>query len=462
MKPLRYRKFVAVSMAVGIGLLGAACGSDKDGGSDSTAAGDGAPLDKNAKVTISVDCMPPTSKAAERKEWMADIEAFKQLYPNVTVNGKDGFPCEEPAKFTATLKAGTQADVFYSYFTDKDQILDAGQAEEITKYVNTASVPALDSIDPSVMNVLKDEGKLYGLPTSNYKMGLIYNRKLFTQAGLDPDNPPTTWEAIAEAAKKITALGGNTIGYGEYSAENTGGWHFTAQLYGLGGEIVSSDGKKAAFNSAEGKQVLQHLYDMRWKDKTMGVTQGFKWPDLMKNMVSGKEGMYLGAPDDITYMTQTLGGKYEDYGMAPMPGGKATLSGGNDYFFKKGLTADQIKAGIAWINFKFLTQGKGQFDYARTKADGLPVGLPQPLFWTGAANDKDIADKTASATVPVANFKPYVSTTVPTKVEPAYAQEIYKVLDTAVSTVLTNQNADVDKLLSTAESQVNTVLANAQ
>jgi hypothetical protein len=148
--------------------------------------------------------------------------------------------------------------------------------------------------------------------------------------------------------------------------------------------------------------------------------------------------------------------------MGSMPGGKATLTGGNDYFFKKGLSAEQIKAGIAWINFKFLTQGKGQFDYARTKADGLPVGLPQPLFWTGPASDRDVTDKTASATVPVANFKPYVSTSIPAKVEPARAQEIYKVLDNAVSAVLTDQNADLAKVLSTAETQVNQVLANAQ
>jgi ABC-type glycerol-3-phosphate transport system substrate-binding protein len=460
MKSLRYRKLAAVSMAVGIGLVGAACGDDKGG--TSTASGDGAPLDANAKVTISVDCMPPTSKAAERKEWTDDVAAFNKLYPNVTINGKDGFPCEDPAKFTAMLKAGTEADVFYSYFTDLETVLDSGQAEDITKYVNNKTIPALDSIDPSVMSVMKDDGKIYAVPTSNYKMGLIYNRKLFQQAGLDPENPPTTWEDIAAAAMKITALGNGTIGYGEYSTQNTGGWHFTAQMYGLGGSMLSDDGKKAAFNDDNGKLVLQHLHDMRWKDKTMGVTQGFHWPDLMKNMVSGKEGMYLGAPDDFTYMMQTLGGDYNDYGMGPMPGGKATLTGGNDYFFKKGLSADQIKAGIAWVNFKFLTQGKGQFDYARTKADGLPVGLPQPLFWTGSASDRDVADKTASATVPVANFKPYVSTNIPAKVEPARAQEIYKVLDNAVSAVLTDQNADIAKVLSTAETQVNQVLANAQ
>ena len=30
---------------------------------------------------------------------------------------------------------------------------------------------------------------LYGLPTSNYTQGLIYNRTLFTKAGLDPEQP---------------------------------------------------------------------------------------------------------------------------------------------------------------------------------------------------------------------------------------------------------------------------------
>ena len=457
---MRSSKPAAVLLAVGLGLTVAACGNDS---TSSSAGGDAsAPLDPKTKVSITVDCMPPTSKPGERKEWTDDVAAFNKLFPNVTIEGRDASPCEESAKFTAQLKAGTQADVFYSYFTDLDQVLDAGQAEEITKYVSTTSVPKLNDIDPSVIGVLMVGGKLYALPTSNYKMGLIYNRKLFAQAGLDPDSPPADWAGVAAAAKKLTALGNGVIGYGEYSAQNTGGWHFTAQLYGLGGDMVSADGKKAAFNSDLGKQVLQNLYTMRWTDQTMGVTQGFKWPDLMKNMVSGKEGMYLGAPDDVTYMVQTLGGNYNDYAMGPIPGGKATLSGGNDYFFKKGLTPDQIKAGIAWLNYHFLTPGKGQFDWARTKADNLPVGLPLPAFWIGGTATEDNATRAANATVPVANFKAYNGKNVPAKLEPARAQEIYKVLDNAVSAVLTDKNADVAKLLSEAEQQVNTVLANAQ
>jgi ABC-type glycerol-3-phosphate transport system substrate-binding protein len=460
------RRTVALAAAAGLALTAAACsssGSSSSGNSgDSGKASAGAALDPKAKVTLSIDCQPPTTKPAERKEWADDVAAFNKQYPNVTINAKDASPCEDPAAFTAQLKGKTQPDAFYTYFTDLNQVLDADQAEDISAYVNDQTVPALKDIDPSVMATLKSDGKLYGLPTTNYKMGLLYNRKLFKQAGLDPDRPPTTWAEIREDAKKIAALGNGVNGYGDYSATNQGGWHYTAELYGLGGSMTTEDGKKAAFNTPEGKQVLQNLYDMRWTDNTMGATQSLKWPDLMTQMSTDKLGMYVGAPDDITYMVQTLKGSYEDYGMGPMPGGKSALLGGADYMFKKGSTPDQIKAGIAWINFKFLTMGKGQFDYARTKADGLPVGLPQPFFFGGASLDADNKAKAASATVPVANYAPYLAVQVPGKTEPANAQQIYKVLDNAVSSVLTDRNAKVDKLLSDAESQVNQVLANLQ
>ncbi|WP_043465589.1 extracellular solute-binding protein [Kitasatospora sp. MBT66] len=461
----RVRRSLAVLAAAGLALTAAACGSGSDGSDGAAAPGTpaaeaAAPLDPAAKVTISIDCQPPANKPAERKQWAEDIVAFRQLHPNVTIDSKDGFPCEEPAAFTAQLKGRTQTDIFYSYLTDLDQALDADAVQDISAYVNETSVPALKDIDPSVLATLKADGKLYGLPFSNYRMGLIYNRKLFQQAGLDPDKPPTTWDGIREAARRIAALGDGVNGYGDYSATNQGGWHYTAELYGLGGTMTTPDGKKAGFRTPEGRQVLQNLHDLRWADNAMGATQGLKWPDLMTQMSTDKLGMYVGAPDDITYMVQTLKGNYADYGMGPMPGGKAALLGGNDYLFKKGLTPDQIKAGIAWIDFKFLTVGKGQFDYARTRNDGLPVGLPQPSFFTGASLAADNAAKSAAATVPVANYAPYLAAQVPGRTEPANAQQIYKILDTAVSAVLTDRDADLDKLLATAESQVNQVLAN--
>lgn len=455
---------VAVVSALALTAL-AACGtssseSGSDGDKGADAANAAAPLDPKTKVTLTIDCMPPATEKAELKQWKEDIAAFNKKYPNVTIKGKQTDPCLEPPRFTAMLKAKSQPDVFYTYFTDLQQVLDNEGAQDISAYVNDKSVPALGDMDPNVVNVLKKDDKLYGLPFSNYTMGLLINRKLFEKAGLDPNSPPATWAEVRTAAKKIAALGDGVSGFGEYSAGNNGGWHFTATTYGLGGDIVSKDGTKAAFNDDTGKQIVDNLKAMRWDDNSMGKTQLLKWGDLQKQMAADKLGMFLAAPDDITYMVQNLGAKYDDFGMGPIPGQKATLFGGNDYMIKKGSSPDKIKAAIAWINFKFLSVGKGQFDWARTKADGLPVGLPQPNFWTGDSKATDDKAREESSTMPVENFQAFTDKPVTGKAEPPKAQEVYKVLDTLMSAVLTNKDADADKLLKTAEQQVNQVLAN--
>ncbi|MGW9130322.1 extracellular solute-binding protein [Streptomyces sp. NPDC055681] len=463
----RTRRTSAAALVTALALTAlASCGtsssSDNNNGGGSGGSSDpSAPLDPKAKVTLSIDCMPPAAKAAELREWNEDIKTFNKKYPNVKINGKSTpGQCLEPPRFTAMLKAKSQPDVFYAYFTDLEQVLDNDGATDISAYVTDKSVPALKDIQPQVLDVARKDGKLYALPTSNYTMGLMINRKLFTQAGLDPDTPPATWEEVRAAAKKIAALGKGIAGYGEYSAANTGGWHFTATQYSLGGDVVDSTGKKAAFNDDTGKQVLQQLHDMRWADNSMGQTQLLKWGDLQKQIASDKLGMFLAAPDDITYMVQQLGAKYENFGMGPIPGAKGTLFGGNNYMIKKGSSPDQIKAAVAWLNFKNLTQGKGQFDWARTKADQLPVGLPQPNFFLGDTKTKDDAQRIANATMPVENFKAFMDNPVTGKAEPPKAQEIYKILDNAMSGVLTNKNANIDKLLSDAEKQVNQVLAS--
>ncbi len=77
---------------------------------------------------------------------------------------------------------------------------------------------------------------LYGLPTVNYTQGLIINRALFKQAGLNPDHPPTTWAQVETDATAITKLGQGIYGYGDYSAGNNGGWHFSSEIDAEGGQ----------------------------------------------------------------------------------------------------------------------------------------------------------------------------------------------------------------------------------
>jgi ABC-type glycerol-3-phosphate transport system substrate-binding protein len=453
----QYRRAAAIALAAGLGFSIAAC---------STKGSDDSGKDATGKTVITVDCQPDGSQKDLLKNWNDDVAAFEKANPDVTIKSVSvGQQCDNPPDFTARLTGGTMTDVFYGYMTDLQQVLDSGQAMDITQYVNKDTVPTWESVDPALKAVFTDDSKVYAVPTKNYSMGLLYNKTLFTKAGLDINNPPKTWADVRAAAKKIAALGGGVAGYSDYSAGNTGGWHFTAELYSQGGEILSTDGKKADFNNAMGKQVLQNLKDMRYGDNSMGSRQLLQWGDLLTNAAAGKVGMFVGAPDATTAIVQQFQGKYQDWAMAPLPGqdsaAKGTLGGGEGYFFRKDLTPEQVKAGLKWIAYEKLTPGKGQFDYARAKPQNQPVGLPQPLLFSNGsdAQKQEVDLRKANQNLPTENFALFEATPVPIKGEPRSAQAIYAVLDSAMSGVLTNPNANIDELLKTADTKVNQLLA---
>jgi multiple sugar transport system substrate-binding protein len=453
----QYRKVAALALATGLGLSLAACSTK---GSDSSSSSPG-------KTVITVDCQPDGSQKELQKDWNDDVAAFEKANPDITIKSVSvGQQCDNPPDFTARLTGGTETDVFYAYMTDVQQVLDSGQAMDISQYATKDNIPTWDDIDPAAKAIFADSGKTYGIPTKNYSMGLLYNKTLFQKAGLDVNNPPKTWADVRTDAKKIAATGGGVAGYADYSAGNTGGWHFTAELYSQGGEMLSADNKKADFNNPMGTQVLQNLKDMRYTDNSMGSRQLLQWGDLLTNAAAGKVGMFIGAPDATTAIVTQFKGQYQDWAMGAMPGqdgpAKGTLGGGEGYFFKKGLTPDQIKAGLKWLAFEKLTPGKGQFDYARAKPQNQPVGLPEPQMFTGTSpsGTTELAQRKANANLPADNFAAFIANPVPVKVEPKNAQAIYAVLDGAMSAVLTKPNASIPSLLSTAETKVNQTIAS--
>jgi multiple sugar transport system substrate-binding protein len=448
------------TLAVALGMAFAAAGCSSSSSSTPNSASSG-------PVTITVGCEPPTTQKAQRQMFLDDIAAFEKANPTITVKGDDANPCDVPAKFTAQLAAGTEDDVFYTYFTDAATVIASGQAADIQQY--TGQIANYGSILPGLQAVYKQNGTgdLYGIPVNNYSEGLVYNKTLFQKAGIA--NPPSTWDEVEADAKKISALGPGYIGYVDLSAQNTGGWHFAAEVYSRGGQMVTGTGNsaKAAFDDSTGLAVLQMLHQMRFVDDDMGTKQGLAWSDPQQLMSTGKLGMYMGAPDTVTNMHATYNTPYDNIAMAPLPGTSAptaTLLGGDGYMFNKKDTPAQIEAGIKFLDYEFLTPGKGQFDYKRTAQQGQPVGLPEPiLFTTGSAADQQAtADEGSSANVPSANFSSYAQAlgSMQLVIEPPQAQAIYAQGDKMMYAVLTNPNANLQQLLDTFQNAANEILQN--
>ncbi|HTU76917.1 MAG TPA: extracellular solute-binding protein [Trebonia sp.] len=460
---VRYRSVATAVVAVGLVLTAAACSSSSSNSSSASGS-------SSSPVTISIDCAPPAAQEpVQHKEWVEDIAIFEKANPNITIDSTYNYPCDaNQAQFTAMLRAGTEDNLFYSYFTDLPQILLDGQAADITQYVNTKTVPTLDDIAPSSMKAVTAGTTIYGLPTSNYTQGLIYNRKLFTQAGLNPDDPPTTWSQVEKDASAISKLGNGIEGWGDYSAGNNGGWHFSSYIDALGGSMVnnSTTPPTASFDNANGEAVLQALHTLRFTDKAMSPTQGLAWGTLQQQFAAGKLGMYIAAPDDIyNVIVPTDKGNLSDIGMGALPSLTGTpsgsLSGGNSFIFAKKDTPAQIQAGIKWLDFEDLTPGTGQFNFVRQKADGFPVGFPEPELFSGATGQKINQLRAKSATINTSYYTAFVNANENGDGEPTDAQAVYKSLDPVMLAVLTEQNANIPALLKTAAANVNTILANS-
>ncbi|WP_199547679.1 ABC transporter substrate-binding protein [Streptomyces sp. N35] len=443
MKPRNLAIFLISS---GLVLTATACGGDD---SDSDAGGG---------VTITVACQPAKTAPKTRKAWDDDVAAFEKAHPGVKVKSTDQQPCYDPKTFAAKIAGGQMETVFVVPVTNYTDVIAKKQAKDITGVTNL--VKNFGDIKQDARDMVTKDGKVYGVPNVNYSVGLVYNRALFEKAGLDPEAPPQTWDEVRAAAKKIADLGDGHVGYGEYGGGNVGGWHFAQSIFSRGGEMVV-DGK-AAFNSAEGKAVLQTLHDMRWEDDSVGKKVLIGWETLMQQMGAGKTGMMLGAPDVVTDVVQKFQGKVEDYGITSIPEGKASLTGGEAYMINPKANAAETKAAMQWIDFQFNTPGKGRHDYARGKANGDPVGVPNNDYMGDSPTGQEIIKlRNDNASLPVENYQTYIdkAATVTAKLEPPKAQELYAVLDVAMSAVLTRENADIDKLLADAETKANKILA---
>jgi multiple sugar transport system substrate-binding protein len=463
-------------------LVAGACGSDDKSSSaaDATTAG-GASTDPPAadattadagttapaeKVTISVSNLPPTTEQGSRDAFLKRVEEFQAANPNITIE-----PNEyewDIATFSAQLAGGTLPTVFQIPFTDVQGLIQNGQIADITGEVS--NLPYADKFNPNVLAVSQDSaGKIYGLPLGAYGIGLNYNRKLFEQAGLDPDAPPTTWDEVRTAAKKIADATGNA-GYAQMSQSNTGGWMLTTLTYALGGRMQTGSGAdvKATINNPGTKKGLEMLKAMRWTDNSMGSNFLFDWGGINQEFAAGKVGMYMGGSDVYNSLVTENNVDPDSYGLTilPLDGADAGVLGGGTVLSVRGdASPAEIAAGVKWIDFFYMAK---LVDEASAVADAQaladtksPIGTPAlPIFSAEqlALSDSWVAD---FVNVPIEQMKYFKDSILdqPLIPEPgSHTQDMYAILDSVVQAVLTDQNADIDALLDQANADVTALL----
>lgn len=187
----------------------------------------------------------------------------------------------------------------------------------------------LDGFPSTLLDNLKVEGKTYAMP---YQVGaelLFYNKDLFTKAGLDPENPPSTLADVVAAAETIKAKTGKAGFVGRGSREGNENSFLWLMMWFLNGGRWPDGADPASFSVLSEGPALKattNYLDLLGKYGPEGVAN-YGFAEAQLAMQQGEAGMWLDAAQ--------LGPALEDPKTSKVAGkvGYAALKGegGQDY-----------------------------------------------------------------------------------------------------------------------------------
>lgn len=193
--------------------------------------------------------------------YQESIKEFNQAHPDieVTPHKEIGDNAQIQQKLLTLLAAGNPPDVIH---VDTMYVQDMAKAGTIVSLSDLEGVNQIaDNIFKGVMKPLIVDGDIYGFPVRANSIQLLWNKDLFEEAGLDPEQPPTTFDQVIEYAKKLTKRdkNDNVMVYGfETGLDKDPHWTahaFSPVLWTYGGNY-QEDGK-AGLNSAAAVKAVE-------------------------------------------------------------------------------------------------------------------------------------------------------------------------------------------------------------
>lgn len=192
------------------------------------------------------------------------IDRFNTANPDIQVEGVFQPYADIMTLFQTSIAGGTTPDMAALDLILVPQLVETGAVASLDEYIAKDANTKLDDFYPLLANYDVMNGKRYALPVSTNNMQLIWNKDLFTKAGLDPEKAPATWEEMQAMAEKCQDPANGVVGF-EYFTQPTGEgitWQFQVWLWAAGGKFLNDDNSAAAFNTPEGLNALTYVSDM--------------------------------------------------------------------------------------------------------------------------------------------------------------------------------------------------------
>lgn len=190
-------------------------------------------------------------------------------------------------KALLNLSSGHGPDAVRVTSATYQTLIDSGAAQPATTCLNS-NAKLKSQLDSNVLSSITVKGKVYQIPWYVTPNALFYNATLFKQAGLDPDNPPTTFSEFDADAKKIAALPGHPAGGVTYFGND---YNFQGYVASLGGTVYDTKTKKLGIDTTQGASVFNSFRQMV-TDGASPVYSNF-FTDANDAFAGGKLGMIV-------------------------------------------------------------------------------------------------------------------------------------------------------------------------
>lgn len=170
-----------------------------------------------------------------------------------------------------------------------------------------------DDLEPNILGYYTFDGKLYSMPFNTSTPIMYYNKTAFKEAGLDPNQPPKTFEEFADAAKKLTRKQGNDTRYGASIAIY--GWFFEQLLAVQGAYFVDNENgrkakaAKAMIDSKEGEAILKWMKGM--VDDGSAINLGRKTSETQSAFAAGRVAMTVDSTAVLSTILTNVAEKFE-------------------------------------------------------------------------------------------------------------------------------------------------------
>jgi sn-glycerol 3-phosphate transport system substrate-binding protein len=194
-----------------------------------------------------------------------------------------------------------------------------------------------DTFFPAFLANSRLDGKTWSIPFQRSTAVDYYNKTAFTDAGLDPEKFPTTWDGLANVAEKLTKRDatGRVTQWGVKLASDLGNaqWTFGALAWQANHILMNEAGTEVYFDHPKSIEAMAFWRSLAFDRRAMpeGITS---WGALPQDLFSGNTAIVQSTTGNLTNVRDKA---RFPFGVAGLPGEeapRAVVGGGNMYFFK--------------------------------------------------------------------------------------------------------------------------------